>query len=199
MTPADLSALAPGTPLTVPLPRPSAPRSAPTTGGGSRAWPAPVVGPTVLATAVAGDRVVVGGDFTYGTAGMPGGTFCRIALWDGTGWQRLGTGLDGPVRAVAVVGDHVYAGGDFTTAGGVPAARLARWDARPGRPSAAGSSTPTPSTTAPSWRSPATARGCSSGDVLRAGVAGVRSLAALDLATGEWSDLAASCGPGPPT
>jgi hypothetical protein len=128
MTTAELSVLAPGTPLGVALPAPGAPRSH--VGGGSwqQGLASPAVGPGVLATAVHGRRVVVGGEFTYGTAGMPNGAFSRIALWDGTGWQALGSGMDGAVRAVAIVGDQIYAGGDFSTAGGVPAPRLARWD-----------------------------------------------------------------------
>ena len=75
----------------------------------------------MLVTVVRGDEVYVGGDFTYGTAGMATGTYNRVARWDGTGWQQLGSGLDGTVRAIAVVGTDVYAGGDFTAAGDVPA------------------------------------------------------------------------------
>ncbi|GAA2728862.1 hypothetical protein [Cellulomonas aerilata] len=76
-----------------------------------------------------GPTVYVGGDFAGPMAGMPEGTYQRIAAWDGVAWDRLGEGLDGPVHAVTVVGDHVYVGGEFTVAGGkVVANRLARWD-----------------------------------------------------------------------
>lgn len=121
---------------------------------------------------------------------MPTGTFNRIALWDGSGWQALGAGLDGPVRAVAVVGDHIYAGGEFTTAGGVPAARLARWDG--GAWSAVGGGVTHPEAEydcAVLALASDGARLYVGGTFARAGDTDVRSLAALDLATGEWSDL----------
>ncbi|WP_298460876.1 hypothetical protein [uncultured Cellulomonas sp.] len=200
MTSADLPVLHPGTPLAMtptttvpdsPDPGPGPVAGTDVAGGGWQPRLAsPVVGPTVLATAVAGERVVVGGDFTYGTAGMPTGTFARIALWDGTGWQRLGTGLDGAVRAVAVVGDAIYAGGDFTMAGDVPAARLARWDGTAW--SAVGGGIAHPEAeydcTVLALASDG-ARLYVGGTFARAGDREVRSLAALDLATGEWSDL----------
>ncbi|GAA2725654.1 hypothetical protein [Cellulomonas aerilata] len=190
MTSVDLSVLAPGTPLPVPTAPPVTPRPAARGGRWLPRLASPVVGPTVLATAVAGERVVVGGDFTYGTAGMANDTFARIALWDGTGWQALGSGLDGPVRAVALAGDAVYAGGDFTTAGGVPAARLARWDGTAW--SAVGGGITHPEAeyecSVLALASDGT-RLYVGGTFARAGDRDVRSLAALDLATGEWSDL----------
>lgn len=62
-----------------------------------------------------------------------------IARWDGTNWQPVGTGLLNPlggswgvVDAMAVyddgTGPALFVGGTFTTAGGVPAAHLAKWD-----------------------------------------------------------------------
>jgi hypothetical protein len=87
------------------------------------------VGMHPFAVAVTGDTVYVGGDFAGPMAGMPEGTYNRIAAWDGIGWNRLGEGLDGIVHAIAVVGDSVYVGGEFTVAGGrAVASRLARWD-----------------------------------------------------------------------
>jgi hypothetical protein len=72
----------------------------------------------------------IGGEFTaQGTT-----TLNRVARWDGAAWQALGSGLDGRVRAMAVwdardgLGPNLYVGGDFAMAGGVPCARLARWD-----------------------------------------------------------------------
>jgi hypothetical protein len=190
MTSADLSVLAPGTPLDLPSSRPSAARSAPRDGRWQQRLASPVVGPTVLVTAVAGERVVVGGDFIYGTAGMPSGTFSRIALWDGTGWQRLGTGLDGAVRSIAVVGDDIYAGGDFTVAGDAPAARLARWDGTAW--SAVGGGIMHPEAEYECSVLALASDGVRlyvGGTFARAGDTEVRSLAALDLATGRWSDL----------
>jgi hypothetical protein len=84
---------------------------------------------TPLAVAVAGGTVYVGGDFAGPMAGMPEGTYHRVAAWDGTAWHRMGEGLDGTVHAIAVVGPDVYVGGEFHVAGGTAvASRLARWD-----------------------------------------------------------------------
>jgi hypothetical protein len=43
-------------------------------------------------------------------------------------WENTGVGLDGPVYCFAVYKDQLYAGGKFLTAGGTPAANIARWD-----------------------------------------------------------------------
>jgi hypothetical protein len=43
-------------------------------------------------------------------------------------WNALGVGLDGPVYCLAVYKNQLYAGGAFTTAGGTPAANIARWN-----------------------------------------------------------------------
>ncbi|MCK5940824.1 MAG: hypothetical protein KAI24_02545 [Planctomycetes bacterium] len=75
-----------------------------------------------------GDLVVCGA-FTHAAAVQVNG----VARWDGTQWQPLGTGLNGPLgpRGSAVVqlpnGD-VIVGGRFSSAGGGPAANLARWN-----------------------------------------------------------------------
>lgn len=53
----------------------------------------------------------------------------RIARFDGTSWQPLGSGLTGgPVFCLAVYNGELYAGGSFTTAGGFPASRIAKWN-----------------------------------------------------------------------
>jgi len=60
----------------------------------------------------------------------------NIARWDGTSWSALGTGITGIVGAVVedlevfndgLNGPELYAAGEFTTAGGAPAANLAKW------------------------------------------------------------------------
>jgi hypothetical protein len=43
-------------------------------------------------------------------------------------WNVLGVGVDGPVYCLAVYKNQLYAGGKFTTAGGTPAANIARWN-----------------------------------------------------------------------
>jgi len=84
----------------------------------------------VWSLAVAGQNVYAGGYFTK--AG--GTTVHHIAKWNGTAWSALGSGVGGPpgssnfVAGIAVLGTDVYAAGEFTTAGGVPAANIARWN-----------------------------------------------------------------------
>ena len=55
----------------------------------------------------------------------------RVALFDGTAWQPMGTGMNGTVRALKVYstlyGYILLAGGDFTYANGSPANRVAYW------------------------------------------------------------------------
>jgi trimeric autotransporter adhesin len=52
----------------------------------------------------------------------------HIAQWNGTDWQSLGEGADGPVHCLLKRGEILYAGGEFSTAGGVPASRIACWN-----------------------------------------------------------------------
>lgn len=79
----------------------------------------------------ANGHVYAGGDFT---SLSPGGSMSRIARWNGTAWQALGTfsaGVTGPVHALTVssAGDLVV-GGDFASASGLPlnAGNLVRWN-----------------------------------------------------------------------
>lgn len=80
--------------------------------------------PTVLRTLANGD-ILAAGDFT-----QIGGVACnRIARYDGSAWQPLGAGLDGPVRCAAGMPNHdVLAAGSFTMAGTVPVSGIARWN-----------------------------------------------------------------------
>jgi hypothetical protein len=74
---------------------------------------------------VSGNKVYAGGIFN--TAG--GNPVQNIAMWDGSSWSGLGSGMNSWVFALAAVGNDLYAGGYFSTAGGVPTtSRLARWD-----------------------------------------------------------------------
>ncbi len=87
-------------------------------------------GPRVMA--VYSGQLYVGGNFT--TAG--GVPVVRIARWNGTAWAPVGSGITGAgspdVIAMKVYNDGsgaaLYVGGLFDTAGGVPAANIAKWD-----------------------------------------------------------------------
>jgi hypothetical protein len=78
----------------------------------------------VIARAVSGTNVFVGGGFT--TAGGTSASY--VAQWNGSSWSPLGSGMNGGVIALAASGANLYAGGDFTTAGGVPANYVAQWN-----------------------------------------------------------------------
>jgi trimeric autotransporter adhesin len=78
-----------------------------------------------------GDLVAAGGFTTVGTAAIN-----RVARWDGTSWKPMGSGLTTSVSspsiearslAVRTNGDLIVAG-TFASAGGTPAAGVARWD-----------------------------------------------------------------------
>ena len=57
-----------------------------------------------------------GGKFT--TAGAAAANY--IAVWNGSTWSPLGSGMNGEVNALAVLGANLYVGGEFTAAGGKP-------------------------------------------------------------------------------
>jgi len=88
-------------------------------------------GGAVIALAIAGTDVYVGGQFaTVGSLVVN-----NIAKWDGTRWSSLGTGPNNGVTgtsaqvvALAVAGNVLYVGGIFSRAGGVAANGVARWD-----------------------------------------------------------------------
>ncbi len=76
-----------------------------------------------------GPALYAGGWFTE-VGGQP---MSRVARWDGFQWSPLGSGLNSITVSALVVfddgtGPALYAGGSFTSAGGVPAANIARWD-----------------------------------------------------------------------
>jgi hypothetical protein len=79
--------------------------------------------------AVANGDLIAGGRFT--TAGSASAN--QIARWDGSAWSALGSGMSqaGPdgvfALAIGPSGD-LLAAGSFTTAGGAPAASIARWN-----------------------------------------------------------------------
>lgn len=76
--------------------------------------------------------LIAAGDFlNSGTTAVS-----RIARWDGSAWQPLGSGLDGRVNALTTWDPDgagpatplLIAGGTFQNAGGMAAARIAAWD-----------------------------------------------------------------------
>jgi hypothetical protein len=68
----------------------------------------------VTALMVSGADLYVGGVFI--TAGDIDAT--NIAVWDGSSWSALGSGMNNAVIALATLGNTLYAGGDFLTIGG---------------------------------------------------------------------------------
>jgi hypothetical protein len=80
----------------------------------------------VVAIAISGDEVYVGGFFT--TIGNV--SVSRIAKWNSATntWSALGSGVEGTVLEIAVNGNDVYVGGIFEFAGGVSANHIARWN-----------------------------------------------------------------------
>jgi hypothetical protein len=81
-------------------------------------------GPYVLALAVSGGTLYVGGDFL--TAGATAAF--NVAQWNGSSWSAIGTGMNSYVGALAVSGGMLYAGGEFTNAGGLAANSIAQWN-----------------------------------------------------------------------
>ena len=83
----------------------------------------------VYALTVYNGELIAGGNFT-----TAGGVACnRIARWNGSQWQPLGTGMSGTsspfIRTLTVFNGELIAGGSFTTAGGVTCNYIARWAA----------------------------------------------------------------------
>jgi hypothetical protein len=83
---------------------------------------------SVLAVALGGGKLYVGGGFT--SAG--GNPALNIACWDGTNWNNMGGGITGGdfpgVYALATKGNEVFAGGWFFQAGTTSVSHIARWD-----------------------------------------------------------------------
>jgi hypothetical protein len=70
-------------------------------------------------------QVVAAGNFT--SAGGIGAQ--NIAIWNGSSWQALGSGLNGPVYALIAGGpNYIIAAGDFSSAGGVSVQNIALWN-----------------------------------------------------------------------
>ena len=79
---------------------------------------------TAIAVRSNDSNIYVVGDFTT-AGGQPAN---RIAIWNGSTWTSLGTGVNSNVNAIALSGNDVYVSGGFTTAGGGVANRIAKWN-----------------------------------------------------------------------
>ncbi len=83
-----------------------------------------VSGQVMCFTVYNGELIVAG---TLATAG--GSPVNRIARWNGSSWQALGSGILGTyVRALTVYNGELIAAGLFSDAGGVPVNNIARWN-----------------------------------------------------------------------
>lgn len=51
-----------------------------------------------------------------------------VAVYNGTAWSSLGTGVNSYVRAIHNYNGNVIVGGDFTTASSTPANKIAKWN-----------------------------------------------------------------------
>lgn len=82
--------------------------------------------PRVLALMTVGGSLVVGGAFT--TAGGQS-TSRSVAIWNGSNWQSMNTGLSSAVNAIAVYAGEIIVAGGFaaTQGGGTSLNRIARW------------------------------------------------------------------------
>ncbi|MBL8725811.1 MAG: hypothetical protein JNK49_17340 [Planctomycetes bacterium] len=70
-----------------------------------------------------------GGDLVAGGQSFSPGRALRIARWNGSDWQGLARGMNGPVLALGrLANGDLVAGGAFTGAGAVAAGGVARWN-----------------------------------------------------------------------
>lgn len=76
-------------------------------------------------------NLYMGGEFPElidGNAGVVDYNMSGIAMYDGSDWTSLGSGLNEYCRAIHEYNGNLIAGGYFTTAGGVPAQKIAKWN-----------------------------------------------------------------------
>lgn len=84
---------------------------------------------TLAITVDAAGNVYAAGSFTWAASNSI--TVNRVAKWNGTAWQALGSGFPSNVEALAVDSNGIlYAGGSFTSlsGGGGTMRRIAKWD-----------------------------------------------------------------------
>ncbi len=76
-------------------------------------------------------NLYMGGEFPElidGNAGVVDFNMSGIAMYDGSDWSPLGTGLNEYCRAIHEYNGNLIAGGYFTTAGGVACNKIAKWN-----------------------------------------------------------------------
>ena len=76
-------------------------------------------------------NLYLGGEFPElidGDVGIQDFNMSGIAMYDGSNWTPLGTGLNEYCRAIHEYNGNIVAGGYFTSAGGVAANKIAKWD-----------------------------------------------------------------------
>lgn len=80
-------------------------------------------------------NLYMGGEFPElidGNVGTQDFNMAGIAMYDGSDWTSLGTGLNEYCRAIHEYNGYLIAGGYFTTAGGVSANKIAKWNSLTG-------------------------------------------------------------------
>ncbi len=71
-------------------------------------------------------NLIAAGDILEDTSS--GEQFDRVAQWNGTNWQSMGSGMNKQVHSLTNFEGELIAGGYFDTAGGEPASSVARWN-----------------------------------------------------------------------
>lgn len=65
----------------------------------------------------------------FNAASISGVSASNIAMWNGSAWTALGSGVNGAVNKIVIdSANDVHVFGEFTTAGGSAANRYAKWD-----------------------------------------------------------------------
>ena len=144
----------------------------------------PTVAGFVTSAVVFRGHLVIGGRFDF--AGET--PVSNLARWGPSGWEPLGTGVDGDVLCLLVHRDTLVVGGRFDRAGGLVVNRIARWDGTSWSAMASGLVDPSSSAEVrdlATWRDTLVA----AGSFTRAGAAAVRGLASWDGV--RWRELGA--------
>jgi len=72
--------------------------------------------------------VYAGGTFTKNTTSGITINANHVAVWNGSAWDPMSSGLNGTVNALAIDSNgNLYAGGNFSSSGSTPISRVARW------------------------------------------------------------------------